>query len=307
MKNLSIKQIGLIVVSVFLLTAMLVDKGKAEALSSLDTTPVRIAINGNSDLLVSDYTYGQILTVTPDTLDIISEFNVNGRPLGIAWADDLIYVGNSTTGQVEVYNTLGEEQFVLGYGSYPVEVPQDIAVGNGNVYVVDGRDKVVKVFTQDGTFVGTIPENGYAPDVLANPTAITVDDINQRIYVSDYGDLGNASNPISPRIQVFNYNGSLSSSITAGTTNKYRFTMPQGLTVNGNGQLFVIDSPTGKIFIYDATTGSLLGKMSKTDKKSGTYGMEMPLDLVIDPSTSDVFVTNSRMASIKVFAGAGAI
>jgi DNA-binding beta-propeller fold protein YncE len=240
--------------------------------------------------------------VAPDTLDIIGEFDINGRPLGVAWANDFVYVSNSTTGMVEVYNTAGVEQFVLG----AVATPLDMAVGSGNVYVVDGSDRLVKIFTQDGTFVGTIPENGYDRDILANPTAITVDAVNRQIYVSDYGDLGNAGSPISPRVQVFDYDGLFSSTINAGTGNTYRFTMPQGLTINGNNQLFVVDSFSGRILIYDAATGALLRKMKRTGRV-GKSRMRLPLDLVIAPSTRDVFVTNNRMASIKVFAGAGGV
>jgi DNA-binding beta-propeller fold protein YncE len=300
MKSINVVKISLVIILVFLLSAGGAGSGKAEPGSTLDISPVRLAFDGNGDLLVSDYTYGRILTVAPDTLDIIGEFDINGRPLGVAWTNDFVYVGNSTTGMVEVYNTAGVEQFVLG----TVLTPLDMAVGSGNVYVVDGSARLVKIFTQDGTFVGTIPENGYDPDILANPTAITVDTDTRRIYVSDYGDLGNAGSPISPRIQVFGFDGSLSLTINAGTSDRYRFTMPQGLTLNGNNKLFVIDSLTGKIFVYNATTGTLLRKIRRTGR-GGRSIMKLPLDLVIDPSTQDVFVTNNRMASIKVFAGAG--
>jgi DNA-binding beta-propeller fold protein YncE len=303
MKKISKIQKCLIVAISWLTLTLLIGNAMAEVPTTLDISPARIAFNGSGDLLVTDYTYGQVLTVAPDTLDIIGELNVNGRPLGVAWANDLVYVGNSTSGQVEVYNAAGQEQFVLGYGNYPIETPQDIAIGNGNVYVVDGSASVVKIFAQDGTFIGTIPENGYDRNILANPTAITVDDINQQIYVSDYGDLG-SNMAIDPRIQVFNYDGSLAYSIDSGATNKYRFTMPQGLTLDGNNQLFVIDSLTGEIHIYDASNGTLLQKMKGTGIDNGPFMMKMPLDLVIDSTTNDVFVTNNMMSSIKVFAGA---
>ena len=306
MKKIDNFKKALVVTSICIMATVAASSAKTEVTSTLDTSPVRIAFNGNGDLLVSDYTYGQILTVDPETLDIINELNINGRPLGVAWAGDLTYVGNSTTGQVEVYNTFGQEQFVLGFGNYPVEVPQDIAIGNGNVYVVDGYASVVQVFNRDGTFVGTIPKTGYDKNVLTNPTAVTVDETNQMIYVSDYGDLGD-NKTINPRIQVFNYDGSLAYTINSGTSNKYRFTMPQGLTVGGNNQLFVIDSLTAEIQVYDATNGTLLKKMKGTGIASGAFAMKMPLDLVINNTTNDVFVTNSKMASIKVFAGAGGI
>lgn len=274
--------------------------------STLDASPARIAFNGNGDLLVTDYTFGQVLTVAPDTLDIISEININGRPLGVAWTNDLVYVGNSTTGQVEVFNTAGQELFVLGHGNYPIETPQDIAIGNDNVYVVDGSENVVKIFNQDGTYISSIPANGYDENILANPTAITVDNSNQQVFVSDFGDLGRTK-AIAPRIQVFDFEGTLLYTINSGDTNKYRFTMPQGLTVNGNNELYVIDSLSGEIHIFDTLNGTLLSKVKGSGIAAGAFMMQMPLDLVIDDTTKDVFVTNNLMASIKVFEGAGGI
>jgi len=306
MKKAAIFKKVMLVVTFCFMSAFPLVNGNAEVPSTLSASPARIAFNGSGDLLVTDYSFGQVLTLAPDTLEIIGELNVNGRPLGVAWANDLIYVGNTTTSRVEVYNAAGQEQFVLGYGNHPIEKPQDIAIGNGNVYVVDGSARVVKIFTQDGAYVGTIPETGRDRNILANPTAITVDDTNQQIFVSDYGDLG-CDRAIDPRIQVFGFDGGLLYSIASGAANKYRFTMPQGLTLNGKHQLYVIDSLTAQIHIYDTTNGNLLSKVKGSGIDTGVFAMKMPLDLVIDRTTNDVFVTNNMMASINVFAGAGGI
>lgn len=306
MKTANIFTRAVISATLCCVTTFLPVTGQAEAVSTLDASPARIAFNGSGDLLVTDYIFGQVLTVAPDTLEIIGEMNVNGRPLGIAWADDLIYVGNTTTSQVEVYNGTGQEQFVLGYGDHPIRTPQDIAISDHNVYVIDGSEKIIKIFARDGAYVGAIPESGRDRNMLANPTAIALDDINEQIFVSDYGDLG-GDRAIAPRIQVFDFDGVLLYSITSGAGGKYRFTMPQGLTLNGNQQLYMIDSLTAQIHIFDATNGNLLSKVKGSGIDSGVLAMKMPLDLVIDSATNDVFVTNNMMANIQVFAGAGGI
>lgn len=287
-----------------LLAVLPAASGLAQVASTLNGSPVRIAMNGNGDLLVSDYVYGQVLTVAPDTLEIIGELTIGGRPLGVAWANGLTYVGNSSSGQVEVYNGFGQEQFVLGFGAIAAGIPQDIAIAGGSAYVVDGAAGFVRVFTLDGIFQGTIPQNGYDKNILANPTAIAVDETTGTIYVSDYGDLG-AVKPISPRVQAFNSDGSLAYTIHSGTTGKYRFTMPQGVTVSSGNRLYVIDSLSAEIQVYNATDGSLLNKVKGSGIKEGPFAMQLPLDLVIDNSTNDMYVTNNRLASIKVFAGAG--
>lgn len=304
MKHLATLKSYLAVAAACILAALPAATGMAQVTSTLNISPVRIAINGSGDLLVSDYIYGQVLTVAPDTLDIIGELNINGRPLGVAWADGFTYVGNSSTGQVEVYDIFGQEQFTLGFGTIPAGMPQDIAIAAGNAYVVDSKAGVVRIFTLNGLFQGTIPQNGYDQTILANPTAIAVDEINQKIYVSDYGDLGKARIN-SPRIQVFNLDGSPAYTIQSGTTGKYRFTMPQGLTVDSGGRLFVIDALSAEIQVYDTTDGALLNKVKGSGIKEGPYAMQLPLDLVIDDTTNDLYVTNNRLASIKVFAGAG--
>lgn len=278
---------------------------RAEYPSPQDLSPVRITLNGNGELLVTDYVYGQVLTVDPDTLDITGEIDVNGKPLGIAWADNLYYVGNSSTGQVEVYNAAGHELFALGYGEVSIEMPQDIALADTNVYVVDGADKNVKIFSRDGIFVGTIPAGGQDANLLANPTAITVDETNRQIFVSDFGDLG--STPlIAPRIQVFNYAGDLLRTIQSGSANNYRFTMPQGLSVNDDNELFVVDSLTGDVLMFDTVEGTLLGKVKGTGIDAGPLAMILPLDVVIG-NGRNAYVTNNLMASIKTIEGAGGI
>lgn len=303
MKKIKILKHVVVFALINIMATMTGGPANGEVISTLDPSPARIAFNGNGDLLVTDYTFGQVLTVAPDTLDIIGEINIDGRPLGVAWSNDYIYVGNSTTGQVEVYDEFGLEQFVLGFGSNPVGIPLDIAVGNGNVYVVDGSADVVQIFSQDGIFIGTIPQNGHDPEVLANPTAIAVDEANRQIYISDYGDLG-LEKVIDPRIQAFDYEGNLLYTIESGSANKYRFTMPQGLTVNNN-QLYAVDSLTAEIHIFDTADGTLISKVKGSGIDAGTFMMQLPLDLVIDSTTNNVFVTNNMMASIKVFPGAG--
>ena len=249
--------------------------------STLTTTPIRMAFDGDSNILVTDYTFGQVLTVTPEDLNIISEININGRPLGVAWADGLIYVGNSTTKRVEVFNKYGQNIFDLGHGQYSVNKPQDIAITD-YVYVVDGYDKDIKVFDKDGTYISTI-----GGGVLSNPTGIAV---NDNIFVSDYGDFEKKDYP---SIKVLDKLGNLLYIIKAGQPNKFRFSMPQGLALKDN-RLYLVDALTSEIHIFNAESGMLLGKV-----KGSGISMRVPLDLVIKGDL--LYVTNSLGASIKIF------
>ena len=83
--------------------------------------------------------------------------------------------------------------------------------------------------------------------------------------------------------------------------------MPQGLTLNDNNELYMIDSLTGEIHIFEALNGMLISKVKGSGINAGTFAMQMPLDLVIDKTTNNVFVTDNMLASINVFEGAGEI
>ena len=253
--------------------------------STLTTTPIRMAFDGDGNILVTDYTFGQVLTVTPDELNIISEININGRPLGVAWADGLIYVGNSTKKRVEVFNEYGQNIFDLGHGQYSVDRPQDIAITD-NVYVVDGSSKDIKVFEKDGTYITTIGEG-----VLSNPTGIAVSD---RIFVSDYGDFVKKDYP---SIKVLDKSGNLLYIIKSGQPNKFRFSMPQGLALKED-KLYLVDALTSEIHIFKAESGMLLGKVKGSGIKEGIYGTKLPLDIIINEK---IYVTDSLTASIRTY------
>lgn len=251
--------------------------------STLDASPTRLTFNGDGNLLVSDYIYGQILVVNK-ALDIINAINVNGRPISVAWHDGYTIVGNTTTNQVEAYDIYGYQQFIFGYGNYPIDMPQDMEIGFGSLYVVDGSAKNVKVFNLDGTFSHAFGE-------FTNPTGIAIDEVNETIFISDYGDLGNG---IYPSVRAYGLDGGYKFRVRAGKLNKFAFSMPQGMTVV-NGHLYLVDALMGYLHIFDPVTGNLVGKV----KGSGDISTKLPLDVVSDGL--QLYVTNNMKSSIKIF------
>ncbi len=112
----------------------------------------------------------------------------------------------------------------------------------------------------------------------------------------------------SARVQIFDYAGNHLKSISgkAGMTKK-RFSRPQGLAVDGQGHIFLVDCLIGRVLVLDRNTGA-------TIKSLGTYGrsgapgeMALPLDVVIDSRTKNVFVTNNRLGRIEVFVKGGLV
>jgi DNA-binding beta-propeller fold protein YncE len=251
------------------------------------------------NLLVSDYQAGMIMTVDNKTLQAARGFPVQGKPLGVAYARGHIYVGNTSKECVEVYARGGKKLYQL---NGVIKQPTDIAIDEkqGLVFVVDADQKNVKVFNLKGNFILSFP--GVANN-LVNPTCITLDPANSEVFVSDYGD---RTIGVYPRIQIFDYQGGLLDTIK-GKQGMFgmRFSRPQGLAVDDAGHVFMVDCYSGEIMVFDRYTGQTLKTMAGYGTEPGQ--LRLPLDIVMNPSTKDIYITNNRAAAIEKYEKGGVL
>ena len=263
-------------------------------------SPGRLTMTPGGNLLVSDYQSGMIVTVDRKTLKASRWFPVQGKPLGVAYARGHIYVGNVSNKCVEVYARRGKKLYQL---DGVIKKPSDIAIDEkqGLVFVVDADQKLVKVFNLKGKFIRAFP--GLDPDNLVAPTGITLDVDAKEVLVSDYGD---TTNFIYPRIQIFDYEGNLVYTISGkkGMLGM-RFSRPQGLAIDGSGHVFMVDCYSGEIMVFDRYNGNTLKTMAGYGTEPGQ--LRLPLDIVMNPSSKDIYVTNNRSAAIEIFEKGGVL
>ncbi len=267
--------------------------------------PIRISLGKQGVLYVSDYRQKLVaeLKVKRDGFKTERVFQVEGRPLGVAWAGDWLLVGNSTTHSVDVYDPKGAWLYALG-GSGAVTDPKDIAVdiAAGLAFVVDGQEHTVKVFDlATGVLDRTISQYGSGEFDLQGPTGIAVDPAQQEILVSDYGHPLSSSTP--PAVKIFGYDGSNIQRIPGktGWFGSGKFSRPQGLAVNPRGDIFVVDAVAG-VVVLDRASGNVLKELGAAG--TGPNDLWMPLDVVIDDHL-DVYVTNNRLRRVQLFAAGG--
>ena len=105
-------------------------------------SPVRIAMANNGNVFVSDHGNRQIVENKKGDFASARAFAVPGRPLGLAVIGGSVYVGNTSTRRVEVYNKAGNLQHILGGGDREILRPTDIAVDGNLIFVLDGGAKV---------------------------------------------------------------------------------------------------------------------------------------------------------------------
>lgn len=263
-------------------------------------SPLRLTLAPGGNLLVSDYQLGMIVIVDHKSLEATRWFPVQGRPLGVAYARGHVYVGNASKKCVEVYALGGKKLYQL---NGVVKQPTDIAIDDkqGLVFVVDAEQKDVKVFNLKGKFIRSFP--GLNSNDLVNPTGITLDPAAGEVFVSDYGDLNIY---VYPRIQIFDYNGNLLDTIK-GKMGMFgvRFSRPQGLAVDDSGHVFMVDCYSGEIMVFDRYSGQTLKTMAGYGTDPGQ--LRLPLDIVINPSSRDIYVTNNRSATIEIFVKGGVL
>lgn len=298
--------------------------GMAPALCAQTTAPVlvspmRIAEGPPGQLLVTDNREDMIFAISDDDLGIAWSFNLPGRPMGIAFWSNTVFVGNATTRNVEVYKLKGlprgagktlEFQYNLGFtppgqtGS--IQIPSDIAVDPDLdlVFVVDSGARQVRIFDFKGNPVQSFPGSTDPP--LLSPVAIAVDTVNKEVLVSDYGDPnGSFAAKVPPRLMIYNYAGTLLKQINGYpmTVASNEFARPQGLAVNGLGSIFMVESVHGEVYVIDRNSGQVTRKISSFGSDPGQ--LQLPLDILLVRKSGNLYVTNNMGKRIEVFRGEG--
>lgn len=267
------------------------------------TSPVRITLIPNGKLLVTDPQARRVYLVSSETKQILKSLAIDGKPMGIAFHKDYVYVGNETTTSVEIYDSTRKGSYRKVRTIPNILLPTDIEIDSTRrkVFVVDSKAKKVKVFTPKGHPIFQFPSA--ADPELHFPTGIALDRVNQKVFVADYGDM--AQN-VYASINIYDYAGKLLSSISgegSGMMATAKFSRPQGMAVDNSGNIFVVDCYSSEIMAFDPTTGSLLKTIGGFGSEPGK--MMLPLDMAFHPPTMDIFVTNNRASRIEIYREGG--
>jgi DNA-binding beta-propeller fold protein YncE len=276
------------------------DEGQAEPKFSLSQgldlrTPGRIALTKGERLLVSDYFQGLVFGVDPVTRLPEGGFVVEGRPMAVAQLKNRILVGNASKKTIEVYGADGRRRGYFSGGPGSVGLPTDIAVDLDArlVVAVDGAQKVLLIFDDRGVLHRTV--TGFN-----DPVGVGLDPLKGEILVSDYGILSGTHS----RVLIFDYEGNSLGEISGeGSCNWFGgcsggFSTPQGVAVDDQGRIFIVDALQGQVLVFNRYSGDLIGHLGEFGT---TYGhLSVPLDLVISLS-GQIFVTSSQTGAVEVF------
>lgn len=232
-----------------------------------------------------------------------SQFNYPG---GIAVDNSgYLYVVDSGNDRIQKFDTNGIYNYKWGsYGTGNTQFfyPEDVAVdSSGNVYVTDSENLYVKKYNSNGVFERKWPGTGSTSYKDYYPLGIAVDG-NDNVFVVYLIDDWNAET-LKYGVQKFNSSGVYerqkisSTSPTAGS-----FNFPQGIEVDGSGNVYVVDSGNNRIqkFTNNLTYANI--KWGSAGTLNGQF--RWPTDVSID-SDGNIYVTDTANNRVQKFDSSG--
>jgi len=268
------------------------------------------------------------LTITDDVLYVADAgkkkaraFNLNGTQLN-QWtgtgacnfpdlrdvdadSDGNVYIANYKQNNIAVmapngacirtFGTQGSapNQFRTPYG---VRLAQDPVTGQELVYVADGNNNAVKVWTKNGTFVDAFGATGTPP---SNGTFAEL----RRVAVAEDGDVW-AADLWGWRIERFNrtstgwsYAQTIGAPLPAPTSNSV-FHEAHQVTFAANGTAWIVDRVHHRIVHMNPSTGALIETCGGRGFNTGNYNW--PQGIAVDPATGNLWIANTKQYNIHV-------
>ena len=166
--------------------------------------------------------------------------------------------------------------YIRTIGQGKLQYPKDVLVhSSGLVYVADGENHRIAVFSQEGELFCTFGTRGRGKGEFQWPSSLAASPDGHHLYVSDCGN---------HRFQVFTLEGQYVRDFGTGQL-KY----PCGLTVTSDGSVLVADSNNNRIAVFD-NKGELVHSIA----------VEHPTGLAID-SRGDLLVASLRKNCVYYF------
>jgi len=163
----------------------------------------------------------------------------------------------------------------------------DIDEVTGRVYVADRGAHEVKVFSGDGKLLQTIGVPGSAPGELNAPMHIRV--AGSKIYVSD---------ALNAHVQIFSLtDGQLLGRIGQRGLYVGNLVRPKGVTVDSDGNIYVVESYYDHLLIYDES-GQFLLPIGGTGGEAGQFFL--PAGMWSD-KTDRIFVADMFNGRVIIF------
>ena len=266
--------------------------------------PSGLTFDRNGDLHVVDYSRRYIQKFSSTTHAFMSAFGTPGlvdggfyHPTNMAldsegnfWISDAgqnrVQKFSSTTNAfLFKFGTFGavDGQINNGYGQIAID-SQD------NIYLVEYNNGRVSKFDKNGNFIKKFysSQAGANDGEFIGPLGIAIDS-NKNIFIAE----SSANN----RVQKFDSNGNSVSKFGSSGSGDGQFNNINGIAVDTEDNVYVIDSSNGRVQKFD-NNGNFLLKFGT--QGSGNGQLSGPSAIAVDPSTNNVYVSDTYGGNARV-------
>ena len=217
-----------------------------------------------------------------------------GKPYGVAVFHGKVYVSDTGSHLVAVFDIPGQRFFKIGDndGDGQLRTPMGLDIdGAGNVYVVDNSARLVKVYDQDGKFLRKIAGDGKSFD---RPTGIAVDALGQRVYVVDTGGVDSDKH----RVRVFDaQSGRHLLDFGVRGTGPGELNLPRDVTIGKDGLLYVVDGGNFRVQVF-RPDGSFVSSFGGIGRQGGQFSR--PKEAATD-ALGNVYIVDSAFGNFQIF------
>ncbi len=260
--------------------------------------PIAVAVDAHDNIYVAESINNHLRVYDQDGgyLNTLSGLD---RPISVAVDDDgRIFVGNAGRSNVEVYGASFNFLHKLGSGDGEFVKPGGIAVDSaGNAYVADSKADQVKVYNPDGAYSFSFGTSGSADGQFNFPVSISTNEQSGQIVVSDLPLVDSWTGMYQgARIQIFDLNGDFLRSFGEFGQGEGQLTKPLGVTVDGDGRIYVSDAYQNVVQVFDGD-GTYLGAVYDLDNP-----MRTPLGIAFGKATGRLLIASLNTSRVEVYA-----
>ncbi|MBA5248813.1 MAG: hypothetical protein FE834_04675, partial [Gammaproteobacteria bacterium] len=205
-----------------------------------NTVNYKHIVTHNNKIYASDYINNTINVYNLDGVLLTTIGSQLSNPKGLAFKGDKLYVVNSNSHQIQVYNNqVLEHSFgSMGSGDYQFNTPNAIAIdNNGTIFISDNLNKRIQIFDSQYNFVKTL-ELKLGGRKFYDVTSLVFNSKNELFVVDRYANKVHKFDSELNHIDIFGEYGS----------GNGKLDLPHKIFSDVNDNLYILDKNALQIF-----------------------------------------------------------
>lgn len=247
-----------------------------------------IADTGKKGILILDLQSGKV--------DFIRSMGAQGKlgePVNLIFdSNDNLYVADTKLGKIVVFDPDMKFSHFIGSDSILASpVGMAFSQTTQNLYVVDSKYHMVKVFSLQGELINEFGGMGDEQGMFYHPLGIAIND-GDTVYIVDSFHFA---------VQAFDLDGNFLFSFGPTAGGVGTLARPRAIAIDNQGHLYVTDALNNNIQMFDSA-GNLLLRFGTMGLHSGQF--RLPAGIYIS-ADNEIWVADSINRRIQQFAYVG--